>query len=289
MIQSILAALFYALQNASNKLFSGRFKSGLYQLAAFNALALSIGTGFVYLLNRPAMISPLAMGFALLFGVLFAATLSMIVVTYSMGPMALSSMIVDMNVIITVLLSAVLWKEKITFVQGVGIVVMLAVIVLLSMPEEKESAKAHRRWLVTVLTTMCINGLLNITQTATFKTCTELSASDFTFWSIAMSALVCIVMAIVLKLTTHARFGADEPMKKLLVYASGVGVGTAVAYHFHNQALFILPSLIVFPLVTGLANVFLMLTSILFMGEKPTPRKLILFVVGIGGILMMNF
>ena len=288
MIQSVLAALFYVLQNLSNKVFSEKFKSGLYPLAVLNALALTIGTALLFLFNRPAMLPAAGMGFAFLFGVLFVLTISMLVLTMSRGPLGLSSLIVDMNVIITVLFGAVVWRERISLVQGLGLVILLGVIVALAIPDQKEAARKHRLWLITALSTLLLNGILNIEQTAAFKVCPDLSSADFTFWSMAIGAGICIVLAIVLKVFTRARFDPEEPLRKLPLLAAGLGVGTAVAYYFHNEALVLLPSLIVFPVVIGLNNGLLMLFSVIFFKEKLSLRKGLAFAAGLVGILLTN-
>ena len=288
MLESILAGLLYAVQNSSNKVFSERFRSSLYSLSLLNALALGIAS-LVMLFFRPAMISARAMWYALGFGALFVATVFMIVLTVRQGPLALSSMIIDMNVVMTVLLGALMWREKITASQCAGIVVLIAVVVALAFPEEKESAKAHGRWLLTALLAMMVNGLLNIEQTAAFKLDPAPDVSDFTFWSMVMGAGLCVAMALILRLTRRAKLDDKDPKKLLPPVAFGVGASTAIAYYFHNKALTILPSLVVFPVVIGLNNVTLMVVSILCFGEKLTLRKALIFTFGILGIILMNF
>ncbi len=288
MFQSILAGLLYAVQNTSNKVFSQRFKSSLYSMSVLNALALGIAS-LIMLLFRPAMISPRAMLYAFGFGALFVATVFMIVITVRQGSLALTSMVVDMNVVVTVLLGAVIWREKITASQCVGIVVLVGVVVALAFPEKKESAKAHGRWLVLALMAMVCNGMLNIEQTASFKMNPAPDVSDFTFWSMVMGTTICVALGLILKAAQRAKLDKNDPKKLLLPVAFGVGSSTAIAYYFHNQALLFLPSLVVFPVVVCTCDVALMLISILFFGENFTLRKALIFVFGILGTILMNF
>ena len=288
MIQSVLAAVMYVVQNISNKMYSEHFKNSVYTLMVFNAIALALGTAILAALMKPAMIPAEGMLFALAFGVLFVLTITMIVVTMSRGPLGPSGLIIDMNIVITVLFGALFWKEPLTPVQLAALMILLTVIVLLALPEQKETARMRIGWLLTALLTMLLNGALNIVQASAFMVCENLSSSDFTFWSLLMGMPVCLLLAGGLRLFAGARLDRQEPLRKLPLIATGQGVGTAVAYYFHNEALLLLPSVIVFPVVVGVENGLLTLSSILFFKEKFTLRKGVALGLGLIGILMIN-
>ena len=288
MLQSVIAAVFFVIQNLSNKLFSRDFKKGLYPLCALNALALTMGTALLWLLFRPGMMPAGAMAWAALFGLLFDVTVSLIVLTISRGPLGMSNLSIDMSVVVSVLFAALVWREPITPLRGAALLILLAVLCALALPEGREDNAVRLGWLILALVTMLFNGSLSVVQKAAFMGFPALSSTDFTFWSVAFGAAICLVMTAILKLFARARFAPGEPVKKLPLYAAGVGFGTAMAYYFQNWALTTTESIVVFPVVVGLNVAGLMAAAILFFGERLGLRKAVAFVMGLVGIVLLS-
>lgn len=288
MIYTILAGVFFAGQNLASRAFSKTFEQGIYQLITLNVLATLMGSAALFVLFRPGMISLTAMLFAAAFGTLFVATISMIMVTYSKGPMGISSMMIDMSVMILVLFSTVVWRETPTLIRGIAMAMLLTVLVLLSLPDKKENRAATRSWFIIALVTMIMNGTLSILQKSAFMVCPELSSTDFTFWSMAMAFAVSTLAFLGMKLLGKKRFSQGQPLKKLPLIAAGQGLGTAAAYYCSNAALLIQQSIIVFPVIVFVNVGLLMLISVIFFGEKINLRRGIAFVMGLAGTVMMN-
>ena len=288
MIFAILAGVFFVGQNLASRAFSKNFEKGLYPLLAVNALAALAGTAALFLLFRPGMISGLAMLFAAAFGALFVATISMIMVTYSQGPMGISAMIIDMSVMISVLFGMLLWHEVPTPLKGIALAALVVVLVLLSLPEKRENTAAKRSWLLIAITTMIMNGLLSVIQKSAFMVCPELNSTDFTFWSMAMAGAMSALLLLAMKALGKKRFSPGQPMKKLPPIAAAQGLCTAAAYFCLNLALTAQDSIMVFPVTIFVTVAVLMLLSILFFGEKLSLRKGIAFVMGLAGTVLMN-
>ncbi len=288
LLYTILAGIFFVGQNLASRAYSKTFEKGLYQLIAMNAIATFVGGTALFALFRPGMISWKAMIFAAAFGILFVTTISMIMVTYAKGPMGISSMMIDMSVMILVLFSTIVWRETPTLIKGIAMAILMTVLVMLSLPDRKEDRSATRSWFIIALITMIMNGTLSIIQKSVFMVCPELSSTDFTFWSMAMAFAASAIAFLGLKFLGGKRFSEGQPVRKLPLIAAGQGFCTAAAYYCSNAALLRIQSIIVFPVIVFVNVGLLMLISVIFFGERINLRKGIAFVMGLVGTVMMN-
>lgn len=289
MIQMILAGIFFVAQNVSNNLFSNRFPRSIYRLCLLNGMALAIGSLLLAVLFQPAIIPLGALGLAALFGVLFAITISMISVTLSMGPLGMSNLIIDMSAVVSILFGTLVWHEEITTLHCVSLLLLLVAVVMIALSSGKDSTPATRKWLLIALVTMLFNGSLSVVQKTAFGQYPDLSSTDFTFWSLLGGTIACSIAILVAKFGLKYRLEPNESISKMVPYSAGIGLGTAWAYYFQNAALLLMPSIVVFPVVIGLNVALLMLCSILFFKERLNLQKAIAFIIGMAGIVLMNF
>lgn len=284
----ILSSIFYVLQNTSNNLFSHHFRRGLFQLSLLNGIGLLIGSGALLVLSHPGMISLSAMLLATVYGALFLLTSSLIAVTLSMGPLSMSSLIINMSAVISIIAGALLFEETITPACIAAFVLIGIALVMISIPEQKEPLRAKRGWLPIALVTMVFNGLLGVVAKSALARDPNLGATDFTFWSMLCGAGFCMLLLAIVSLMGR-RFAEGEGLKKLLPLSAGIGIGTAGGLGFQNNALMLLPSLVVYPVVVGLVVTLLQFVSVVLFHERLTPRRIVAILIGLAGILLTNF
>ncbi len=288
MIPAILAGLFFVLQNLGNRAFSKYFERGFYQLMAVNSVALAIASAALLALSRPKPLTGPAALFAVAFGALFVAAISVIMLTFSRGPLGMCNLIIDMYIMPAVLAGILIWREKLTPVTGVAMALTVTALALIAFPDGKDDKQAKKGWLFLAIASMLLNSGLSLVQKSALTLYPEMDTGDFTFWSIAAGAAMSLLLFLGMKLFGKKRFSPGQPVKRLPLVAAAEGLGTAAAYWLENRALTVAPSVVVFPVVISVNVGVLMLISIIFYGEKLSLRRGIAFAAGLAGIIMMN-
>ncbi len=287
MIPAILAALFFVLQNLGSRAFSKYFERGFYQLMAVNSAALAIASVLLAFLRPRPLPWPAAL-LAVAFGALFVAAISVIMLTFSRGPLGMCTLIIDMYIMPAVLAGMLLWRERPTPITGVAMVLTVVSLALIAFPDGREDTKAKKGWLLLAITAMLLNSGLSLVQKSALTLYPEMGTGDFTFWSLAAGAAMSMLLFLGMRVFGKKRFSPGQPLKKLPLVAAAEGIGTAAAYWLENRALTVAPSILVFPVVISVNVGVLMLISVIFFGEKLSLRRGIAFAAGLAGIIMMN-
>ena len=156
-------------QSASTKLYNRSFSSS----AIFNLVKASTALLCFLLMALSGFVFHLP---TLLFGTLYGVALSLSMyagyMALSLGPMALTSMLVSFSLLIPILWGLVAWGERLSLLRIVALILLLAAILLTNADKlclkraSKASAQKGRYglWLLFVCTTFLCNGACSVLQ-----------------------------------------------------------------------------------------------------------------------------
>lgn len=201
----------------------------------------------------------------------------------TMGEMSLTSLFVLYGMIIPALAGPVFWGEPFGGGQAAGIVLMLVSLWLLN-TSEKNGAALSRCW--KLLTALCflLSGMAGVIEKIHQSTPGRDDRSVFIFMACAMMFVLSMFCCF---LKNHRR---TEPKTFVPILLPGALTGVIVGFYSKVNLILAgrLDSLIYFPVANGGALLLTVLVSAVVFKEKPTPRKLTGFFMGLISILLIS-
>lgn len=281
-----LAILAFALQNMACKGYTkanGTGPRGLAWLTMLSMLMICI------VLGATGTIRSMPTGawwLCAAFGLCFVATFLSMNLAMARGPLGHTVLLVNSSMLIPVAAGLLIWHETLTLAKGAGILLVVAVLYLSARPGSSNTWRGSIGWLLLSLGAMLGNGVLALLQRAMAADFPGVTAGTFTLWSSAVSAIACVPVLVAEALTK--RHENDVPVRAILPYALGIGLGTAGGNSLTVLALTALPSVVLFPVRQGGLILLMWLLGLLVYGEKPDRRGILTLVLGLAGIVLLS-
>ncbi len=265
--------LCYAGQSATGKLYAG--KGG--QTHAFN-FSKALSAALLFLLWCTVKGShfhlPTAI-YGLLYGLFLMASMHFGLLALSTGPMALSSMLVAMSLIIPLFWGLLFWNESLSLPAIFGLILLLAAIALICSPKKGSLSK---KWLFYCLLTLISNGICSVIQKYHQQAFPGAHQPEFMLYAMGSVTLMLLVIQLIKNRTV--------PTPTALGAASGIMNGLA------NFVVLLLAATEnasqLFPLVSAINIMAAYLTGLLFFREKIRLFQLLGLLIGIGGIILLK-
>ena len=141
--QILFSVIAFTSNGFAVRLFQTRFKDPEKRLPLFQSLYCLISTICFWGMGRFALPTLQTFLYGLVFGILFCTASAMSAKAMSIGSMALSSVIMNMGLLIPILYSVIFLHEELTLLHLVGFI-LFCVSVTFSAFNGKESKKAKR-------------------------------------------------------------------------------------------------------------------------------------------------
>ena len=215
--------------------------------------------------------------FAVVYGVLLCASMHTGFKALSMGPMALTSVIASLSLIIPFLFGILFWDESMTTLKLVGIILLLLSIFLIN--SRKESGFSAK-WLFYALATLLLNGLCSVIQKLHQLSFPTLYKTEFMFWSLLCVSLILTVTNII------KRDGKQKIKFSLLGTASGVG--NCIANYIVLYLSATENASVLFPIISVINIIAVWLFGIIFFKEKLKALQSIGLVIGIASVILLK-
>ena len=256
-----------------------------FYLMGFIFTAISLITGILFFRTLPSLAT-------LLFALLYGAVNYVYQVSYSAafhaGPVSLTSIICNFNMIVIIPFSALVFKEEIGRYQWIGFGLVAAAMILLNKPSGDNEKKANLRWLLLALLTMVTSGFTGIIQSAYGKYFPPDEKNSFIVIGYVIAALLCFGTAWILK-----KKGGLSLFRPDFKFAGGVAI-IGAALGFYNILIILaqepgnFDSAVLFPVLSVLNFIMTMAASILFLKEHIKFRQWIGVLVGTAAVVLMN-
>lgn len=260
-------------QSAASKLYSTR--GGEASAFNMNKTLWAFLLFFVWSLLRGQAVHLKTLPLAILYGVFLTVSMHCGFQALSMGPMALTSILASMSLIIPFLWGILFWQETLTVLSVFGVLLLLLSIMLIN---RGSRGKLSLKWLVYSMVTMLANGFCSVVQKYHQRLFPGQFQVDFMLLSMGTAALLLLISLFLSR--------KSFPKPSLLGAISGAMNGLA------NLMVLLLAATesaaFLFPLIAAGNAVGAWLTGLLLFREKTRRSQLIGLAAGILGVIVLN-
>ena len=286
----LLSVLAFTCNGFGTRLFQTRFAHAKRRLPLYQALFCVISMICFWGHGKFALPSLETCLYGVIFGILFFLASYMSAKCYMLGSMALTSVIMNMSLIVPLLYSILFLHETITVPHVIGFCFFCASVVCSAISKDQQK-KGNLLWLLFVLIGFCSNGM-----TATIQKVYALEAAskqDSVFLGVAyLTAAICFLVTFLIK-RGQVTEEAPAPVRwnyvwKFIAVALLAGVGSFGGNLLLGQLAPVVNAAILYPCINGGLAVCTTLVSFFFFREKPTWQKLGSLLLGCVAIVVLN-
>lgn len=212
--------------------------------------------------------TPTTLVSALCAGLCYAAACSLLIESMKKNALSLSTIIVNLNFIIPVVLSALFLKEHASPLQLFGVTASIAVILLLNLGGKSEKGKPSA--ILLPLAACLANGLLNYC----IKLNGNASGDENLFFCIAYTtaAVLCILTSHILHRRTSGGHLPDIKLRSALPFMLPIGLCNGVCYYTVGLLTDRMNAAAQFTVVTSGSILLSLAVGFLFQGDKFTRK-----------------
>lgn len=218
---------------------------------------------------------------ALFFGVCSTAFQCLYLAAFKAGPVGMTTVINNFNLLLPILYSACVFGETITRRRLGGVLLMAVSLILLP---RQSKGKFHWKWLLLSLAALVAAGSNNTILLI-------VSRSNFNKYESDMVVVTGFAVAAVLSSLISLLFRKSISLKPDLPSVGGIAV-CGVAIGLHNcltiVSLKALPAIILYPIVNILTILLILLSDFVIYKEKLSKRQIVGIVLAAGAIILLN-
>ena len=199
------------------------------------------------------------------------------------GPMSLTTLVqLGISLVLSALWGPVFWDEKVTLWQAAGITCILIAMVLVS--NAKADKNISPKWLLLTVLAGMVNSMLGLFQ----KLLTTSEHNDEQMGFLFYAFVLCVIFNLIWLSFTKKKEPVTFKLEgKLLVAALVCGVSMSLQHIINLKLVGALPTVIFFPICTGLRILLIALTGIILFKEKLSKRQVIGFIIGFAALFMV--
>lgn len=193
--------------------------------------------------------------------------------------------------IIPLTLSSVLYHEKTTLLQIVGILLLLVAVYCMSTYRSKEKIKLSIKALLILLLCALSSGISDFSQKLYIREAAKANVSLFNLYTYIFAALTLLTIFFFLR-AKEKKNGIPTPAKKILKpilhYIVIMAICLFLNAYFKTSAAGFLDSIILYPLNQGSAVILSLLMSVVLFKEKTTPKGVFGIVLSVVAMVLIN-
>lgn len=293
----LVSVLAFACSSFGTRLFQTRFRNAARRLPLFQMAYCLVSTLCFWSAGGFALPTLETVLYGLAFGALFYVAVRMSARGYVLGSMALTSVIVNMSLLLPILYSIVFLDESLTVLHAVGFLFFTASVAFSAFSAGADSKKINLPWLLTVLLGFAANGLTAIIQKNYVLHAKSLQDSVFLAVAYLTAALAFAVTYLAQREKKSDSPEPPEesaPAKKLdgwlpfLFTAVLAGAGSFGGNLLLGRLSALVLAAILYPCINGGLAVVTTLFSFCFFREKPTWQKVLSVLLGCVAIVVLN-
>lgn len=286
----LLCPFCFALNNIALRLYQTKVTDDTHSLLLFQASFCFLAS-LLYATGVRSIPSPPTIVLAVAFGCCFFLCSLCGARCYLVGPMSLTSVIINSSMFLPILWSVLFWNDSLTGRMIVGIVLVLLTFVLSSLSSGKpQEHKEHfnKKWLLLVSAAFLCNGTSAILQ----KTRQRAEPQGDLFVFLAISYLTAALLFCLSYLLQKGKYpplpstNIHRPLWWMLVAMAGLGtfLGNCLLQILCTQV----TAGVLYPVVNGGLCILTAATSFVFFREQATIFKLCSIAVGVLGIVLLS-
>ncbi len=206
------------------------------------------------------------------------------------GPLSISSLVINLSVLVPTIVSAVVFRENIYYMQLAGIV-LLCFSLPLSLKDSSGEHKVSAKWLIFLSLAFLSNGVATSLMKLFFKTESALIANSENTFLLCMyicASLVALAVFLVMRFGLKAKNVGIKREWKLFAFIAAMGLSLALFQKTHMYGLETIPGSLMFPTYIGIQTSMMSFIGILFFGDMLTGRQKLGIVLGIASVVLLN-
>ena len=229
----------------------------------------------------------------IIFALIVACTTLIFQSTYSValsiGPVSLTVLIINFNVLVTTAVSVLVFKDNFYLTQLVGIM-FLVTSMFLSTAKVDDGKKISAKWLILTVTAAISTAAGALLQKQYGRLPTKVVASDTTFLFFMYGlASVFGVIIILVKRYTGKKEKSTMGLNKVVIGVSCIiGVVLGVYQKLYMNALVNIDGTLLFPTYAGLSSLAMTLIGVVMFGDHLSKKQVWGVVCGIACVALMN-
>ncbi|MBQ2743213.1 MAG: hypothetical protein IJF32_10465 [Oscillospiraceae bacterium] len=263
---------------------------GIADSAMFNALVFATMGLIAFLLSDISEIDLSLFVGAAFFGFFNVSFQMLYQIALSCGPTSITALIASLASIVPLIASAVFYKEPLSPVNLVGVVLIIVTLVINADIKrdigEGKPKNVSRKWFLLIMLAFCGNSLGMISQQLYAKTTGATSSSAFVACSSCVASVVALAVYGVLRIKGERMSYKLTPMKLLPCVAVGAVLG--VFQIIHTYAMSVIPGTVLFPTYSAGATIAIALGSTLVFRERLSRAQCFSLIFGIAAIVLIN-
>ena len=263
----------YAGQSSAGKLYAA--KKGETHIFNFSKALSAMVLFLVFCIIKKSTFHWVTGIYGFVYGLTLMASMHFGLLALGAGPMALTSMLAAMSLMIPLLWGLLFWNETLSLPSIFGLFLLLAAITLICSPKK---AKLSKKWLFYCLLTLICNGICSVIQKYHQQAFPGKYQAEFMLYG--MTAVTAVLFAIQIAKRRYL------PKPNILGTASGIMNGLA------NFIVLLLAATEnatqLFPLVSAANIMAAYLSGLFFFREKISLIQIIGLVTGSAGIIFLK-
>ncbi len=274
------------ISGIGSKHFISSYMKTPYHMHFYNTVSAAVAVVALLLYNRSFHISPFTLWLGLAFGMITAIQRIFSAKAMEIGPWSYTAVLASLSTIIPTLSGAVIWGEVISWVQAVGIVLMLLCIVL-SSNLQKDGSKTNLRWMLYCGILFLMTGLIGVLQKFHQSTRYKTELNEFLIVALA----VCAVCSLLLTVKSRKAEDTDKRANLYRLMPLGImlicGIGTAVNNQLNLFLSGVLDSSVMFPVVNGGGLMLTTLAATTIFRERLCKRQWLGLAIGVVSVILL--
>ncbi len=221
----------------------------------------------------------------ILFGVITAIQTVYYLKAFDIGPFSYTMVIASLSTIIPALSGFLFWNETISFVQIIGMILMVLCFIF-SVDFKANDKKASLRWLFYTTVVFFMQGAIGVMQKWHQNTAFKGELDAFlviAFFASALFSIICLLFIREDKKTVIK----TEATGKIILLMVLAGLCSAPNNKINLYLSGVMESFIFFPVVNGGGLVLSMLASLVVFREKFNLQKIAGLVIGIVAVILL--
>lgn len=262
----------------------GACNSSKQSFYIIQTLLFAVAAAVIGVANIKDMVYPSATTIllALAYGILTISSQWAYTIALTKAPVSVCAMVYSFGFIIPTVLGTVLWREAVTILKIISILLCIGTVLLTSVQQETDKLNGLP---VSLIIAMLSSGGLGLVQKLQQKSDAHNETGGFLFLAFVLAMLFSLAASLLKRKKSEQKIRIDA---HVVLHVIIVGASMAVANTANTMLAGLLPSAVVFPIVNVSVILASLVISVFLLKEKISKSQIAAFFLGITAILLFN-
>ena len=203
----------------------------------------------------------------------------------AMGNVSLTVLIVNFQMVITVLVSYFMYGDDISGLRLLGI--LLTIVSFFICTDFKESQAPQKKWLITTLIALAGTSISYVVLKIFGESAYSRENQAYVACHYVVAAIITLAAYCIIKRKGQGK--TFRTGKRAILFSMAVGLTLAVFQAVNTYAISVIPGTFLFPAYSGGTVVFSTLSGVFVFKDKLSKKQIFSIIIGITAIVLKNF